>query len=63
MAAYRRRLANRQAEIRGLDFLGETPEAERELVMCLIDTDREIRANFDRLERATVAVVDPGVSF
>jgi hypothetical protein len=27
------------------------------------DTDREIRANFDRLQRATVAVVDPGVSF
>ncbi|HZW31406.1 MAG TPA: hypothetical protein VFF52_11900 [Isosphaeraceae bacterium] len=27
------------------------------------DTDREIRANFDRLVRATRTVVDPGVSF
>ena len=30
---------------------------------CLGDTDREIRANFDRLERATRAVIEPGVSF
>jgi hypothetical protein len=28
-----------------------------------LDTDREIRASFDRLEGATRAVVDPGVSF
>ena len=48
------------------------PLAERGLVLrprtdltmtCGIDTDREIRAGFDRLEGATRAVVDLGVSF
>jgi hypothetical protein len=29
----------------------------------IFDTGLEKRANFDRLERATRAVVDPGVSF
>jgi hypothetical protein len=58
-----------KAEPRDLSHVGpafgsqSSAGSERIDIDAIRGTDREIRANFDRLERATRAVVDPGVSF